>query len=166
MNILKNRLVIRGIILLAVAIALGLAFSCTRGREPGLNVIEDPDRPGRFTYKFETMGTDAGMIVNAPDRVAAQRMVEAGVREVKNADAAMSDYRADSEVSLLNREGAKGPVELWREISMTDTSQVPPPKSKTTQRAGRPGPIAGSAPATKPAPQPGETSALKPPDTK
>jgi thiamine biosynthesis lipoprotein len=58
------------------------------------------------------MGTDAGILVAAPNRGEARRMVAAALERIRAVESRMSTYRPDSEISRLNARAARQPVEL------------------------------------------------------
>ncbi len=58
------------------------------------------------------MGTFARIVVVAPDKAIADRCIEAGFVEIENVDRLMSDYKTDSEISIVNRDGFKRAVEI------------------------------------------------------
>jgi thiamine biosynthesis lipoprotein len=59
-----------------------------------------------------TMGTFAHLKAIAADTKTAKNCVEAAFTELKKADELMSDYKSDSEISLVNSEAAKGAVKV------------------------------------------------------
>jgi thiamine biosynthesis lipoprotein len=77
-----------------------------------LRVWAREGRPGRYLTAFAALGTDVHMEVAAADAADARRMFVAARSEIQRAEALMSVFREDSEVSRLNREGAAGPVAL------------------------------------------------------
>lgn len=99
----------------------GLFCGCKPAQSPaaqapdagaGLRVEQDPAHPGRFTARFETMSTEGAILVCAPGEAQARRMIAAALEPIHTVAAQMSTYRADSEVSRLNRDGSSGPVAL------------------------------------------------------
>ncbi len=58
--------------------------------------------PGRFAKRFETMGTDAAIVVYASDAAEAARFVGPAVSAIESVNALMSFYRRGSDVSALN----------------------------------------------------------------
>ncbi|MCC6466802.1 MAG: FAD:protein FMN transferase [Alphaproteobacteria bacterium] len=67
--------------------------------------------PGRigatpsWTWQGDALGTSARIQLCHPDQAQARSLVEACVAELRRLEAAFSLYRADSELSLLNRDG-------------------------------------------------------------
>ncbi|MFH1371236.1 MAG: FAD:protein FMN transferase [Planctomycetota bacterium] len=64
----------------------------------------------------EVMGTFARIVVVADDAQQARDCIEAGFDELKRIDAMMSDYKADSELSKVNRSAFAGPVRVSGEL--------------------------------------------------
>ncbi len=62
------------------------------------------------------MGTFANIVAVSDDHGVAARSVEAAFDALVAVDDMMSDYKADSELSRLNREGFPGPVEVSPEL--------------------------------------------------
>ena len=102
-------LIIIGAILLTGAAGPGLLV---RTRPAPVNVLEEPGHPGRFRYRFEVMGTEAAVLVYAPGPAAAREMIAPAVSRVRSVEKTMSTYRPESEISRLNRLGARQPVKL------------------------------------------------------
>ena len=101
------------VVALAVAAAAAAAFVGMRaavGPEPELQVLPRPGKPGRFDVSFQVMGTDARFEVAAGGLKDAERMLTPAVARTRLVESLMSNYRPESELSRLNREGAAGPV--------------------------------------------------------
>ncbi len=58
------------------------------------------------------MGTFARVVVVAANRKNAQKCIESAFDELKKVDELMSDYKSDSEISRVNRDGFKQPVRV------------------------------------------------------
>lgn len=59
-----------------------------------------------------TMGTFARIIAVAKNPATGEKCVKAGLEEIRKVDELMSDYKEDSEVSLINNEAARKAVEV------------------------------------------------------
>ncbi len=76
-----------------------------------------PKQPVQVKSAYrEVMGTFARIITVAHSQRQAQRCIEAGFDELVRIDALMSDYKADSELSKVNREAFAGPVKISPEL--------------------------------------------------
>jgi len=64
----------------------------------------------------EVMGTFARIVVVADKAQQARNCIEAGFAELRRIDALMSDYKADSELSKVNRSAFRGPVKVSDEL--------------------------------------------------
>jgi thiamine biosynthesis lipoprotein len=64
----------------------------------------------------EIMGTFARVVVVARNTQQAKTCIDAGFDEMKRIDSVMSDYKADSELSKLNREAFGNPVKASPEL--------------------------------------------------
>ncbi len=62
------------------------------------------------------MGTFARIVVIADDAQQARSCIEAGFEELRRIDSVMSDYKADSELSKVNREAFGHPVKVSDEL--------------------------------------------------
>ena len=62
------------------------------------------------------MGTFARVVAVAKHNSQAKRCIEAGFKELNRIDAMMSDYKADSELSKVNREAFARPVKVSPEL--------------------------------------------------
>lgn len=87
--------------LLAAAAPLAPAF------EPDLNVVRRAHYVMGTVFEIEAYGQDAARTAAA---------VEEAFAIIRHADEVMSDYRDDSELSRLNRDGAKGFVPLSADL--------------------------------------------------
>ena len=58
------------------------------------------------------MGTFARVVVVTPDRNTANRCIEAALAEIHKVDELMSDYKSDSEISEVNRDGFRRAVKV------------------------------------------------------
>jgi len=98
------------VLVAAVGLCLVLAGCGRRGSE--LPVKADARHPGRYLLEFEAMGTDARLIVAAPDAATARTYMRPAVLAIRRVETLMSTYRPESEISALNRMGAKQEVPL------------------------------------------------------
>lgn len=64
----------------------------------------------------EVMGTFARIVVVADNAQKARNCFEAGFEELRRIDSLMSDYKADSELSKVNRSAFGGPVKVSDEL--------------------------------------------------
>jgi thiamine biosynthesis lipoprotein len=71
-----------------------------------------PDREDFDSGRRITMGTFAWVVAVAEDSQTAASCAEKGIAEILRIEELMSDYKDDSDISLLNRDGFKGPVKL------------------------------------------------------
>jgi len=62
------------------------------------------------------MGTFARIVAVADNAQQARNCIKAGFKELKRIDALMSDYKADSELSKVNRKAFPGPVKVSDEL--------------------------------------------------
>ena len=69
-----------------------------------------------YSHKFHVMGTAAKVEFEINDPQTAKQMIEAVVAEMNRIDQQMSPYKETSELSLINREAAKGPVKISNEM--------------------------------------------------
>ena len=58
------------------------------------------------------MGTFARVVAVAADSSTAKKCIEAALAKIQKVDELMSDYKSDSEISEVNRDGAKRPVKV------------------------------------------------------
>jgi len=80
-------------------------------------VMEKIRRPVEVDGGYrEIMGTFARIVVVAKDAKQARNCIEAGFDEMRRIDSLMSDYKADSELSKVNREAFGGPVKISDEL--------------------------------------------------
>lgn len=73
----------------------------TRGVPAGLS---------RFEFSEPHMGTEARVVLYSRDRATARRAADSGFARIRALDAVLSDYRDDSELSLLAARAGQGPV--------------------------------------------------------
>ncbi|RMH11494.1 MAG: FAD:protein FMN transferase [Gemmatimonadetes bacterium] len=95
--------------LLLIATAASTLQACAGGADAG---------PVEVTRAWPVMGTMLSVTVRATDSTTARRAVEAARAAVFRVDTLMSTYRADSEVSHLNRTAGSGawtPLDPWTE---------------------------------------------------
>lgn len=64
----------------------------------------------RFEYSAMKLGSDYNLVLYAPDQRAADAAAEAASGEVDRLDQVFSDYKPDSEISLLSRATEHGPM--------------------------------------------------------
>src|SRR4030042_4175427 len=64
----------------------------------------------------KVMGTFARIVAVADDAQQARNCIEAGFDELRRIDSLMSAYKADSELSKVNREAFPGPVKVSDEL--------------------------------------------------
>lgn len=62
------------------------------------------------------MGTVCAIEVYSPDRAAAERAVNTAFEAMQEVDRRMSNYRADSELSMLNQRAAQSPIRISEEL--------------------------------------------------
>jgi thiamine biosynthesis lipoprotein len=65
---------------------------------------------GRHEYRKIVMGVDARIVLYAPDEAAARAAARAAFARMERLEDAMSDWRADSELSRLNDSAGSAPV--------------------------------------------------------
>jgi thiamine biosynthesis lipoprotein len=102
---IDNKLKVTQIIVAGVVVICVLFFVVGKyisGRGPV--TIDSGFRP--------VMGTFAHIIAVAPDSNTAQKSVEAAFDQLVAVDKLMSDYKPDSQLSLINREAFKNPVKI------------------------------------------------------
>jgi len=100
MRIESRRL--HGMLLPIIAAATILAPSCAK-REP-------------YTGETFVMGTAAWITIHGLDESAAEEAAEEAFRELHRIEAAMSNWKKESEISLLNRESDGRPYKISREL--------------------------------------------------
>jgi len=64
----------------------------------------------------EIMGTFARIVAVAADEEAGQKCIEAGFEQFRRVDDSMSDYKAESELSSVNRQGYKNEVRVSEQL--------------------------------------------------
>ena len=93
-------------VLLLIAFSL-LLLSCRRsGVAPDNRMLKETKL---------LMGTTVEITVRGEDKTLAGKAIEQAFREMEKVDDLMSTFKEDSEISLLNREGARKPVKVSRE---------------------------------------------------
>ncbi len=70
----------------------------------------------RLERSFDAMGTTYTVVAYGEDRYAMDSAIEETYEEVRRLDRLLSNYRQDSEWSLVNREAARRPVEVSQEL--------------------------------------------------
>lgn len=70
----------------------------------------------RFEYSQIIMGVQARIVLYASGELEARQAAHAAFVRLSKLEAVMSDYRADSELSRLNRGAGQGPVPVSREL--------------------------------------------------
>ncbi len=91
-----------------IVFVVGVAFAIRKLNEPKLFSVDGGYRT--------VMGTFAHIVTVSDDHSIAARSVEAAFDALVAIDNMMSDYKADSELSRLNRKGFPGPVEVSPEL--------------------------------------------------
>jgi alpha-L-fucosidase len=77
----------------------------------------EPNSPDSlFHLQRPAMGTTAEVFLYAPNVQRASELFEAAFGEIERAEAALSSFRPDSEVSRINREAGEGPVTTDPEV--------------------------------------------------
>jgi len=100
----------RIVIFLFLAVLAGLAVSTEAApADPNSAVL-------RMEESMDSMGTTYSVVVYGPDRYKMQTAVELAFEEVRRLDQLLSNYRADSELSQLNRNAAARPVKVSKEL--------------------------------------------------
>ena len=69
----------------------------------------------RFEESLDAMGTTYSIVLYGTDRYQLQAAVESAFEEVRRLDQTLSNYRADSEWSRINKEAGLHPVKISRE---------------------------------------------------
>jgi len=107
---------------LAVALAVHLAVPAgSAGADPGVEGAQPDERDGATTVVTDT-GTELGttydvvLVVPVPDVDRARGDLERARERLRALEARLSEWRPDSEISRLNRDGASGPVPLSPEL--------------------------------------------------
>ena len=70
----------------------------------------------RVERSFDAMGTTYTVVAYGHDRFAVDSAIEETYEEARRLDQLLSNYRPDSEWSLVNREAARRPVEVSQEL--------------------------------------------------
>jgi len=89
------------VILVCLSLVIMSFFSCAK-----------KDRADADSGYQMIMGTFAHVVAVAQDSDTARKCVQAALDEIRKVDAMMSDYKSDSEISRINRDGAKMAVRL------------------------------------------------------
>jgi FAD:protein FMN transferase len=84
----------------------------TETATPAVQPIGD----GFYAATFPTMGTEIGITLQAPDEAGASEAVKAAREELQRLDALMSEWRADSPISAVNRGAGGPPVQVPQEL--------------------------------------------------
>jgi len=80
-------------------------------------IMETIRRPVEIDGGYrEIMGTFARIVAVAKNEKIARRAIEAGFNEMKRIDSVMSDYKADSQLSKVNREAFEQTVKVTPEL--------------------------------------------------
>jgi thiamine biosynthesis lipoprotein len=93
----------RSIVIFVLAVFLVVALFATVVKNRHIE-LESGYRP--------VMGTFARAVVVAKDTDTAQKCIEAAFAEINKVDELMSDYKSDSEISLVNKNAAERPVQV------------------------------------------------------
>jgi len=93
-----------------LVLALGLLFLSTTGIAAGNSPLR------KFEYSLPRMGTIFRIELYAGDRDAASKAAEAAFARAEELEQIMSDYRADSELNRLAREGASAPFPVSSDL--------------------------------------------------
>jgi len=75
-----------------------------------------PGEPLRLEESLDAMGTTYSLVIYGTDRYKMMAAAEAAFDEVRRLDRMLSNYRADSDLSEINRRGADGPVKVTKEL--------------------------------------------------
>jgi len=75
----------------------------------------EPAKPLRIETTINAMGGAFSIVAYGPDANVLRSATEAAGEEVQRLEQLMSNYIEDSEWSLINRDGSKGPVQVSRE---------------------------------------------------
>ncbi|HYP09299.1 MAG TPA: FAD:protein FMN transferase [Bryobacteraceae bacterium] len=70
----------------------------------------------RLEESMDSMGTTWSLAVYGSDRFKLQAAVEEAFEEVRRLDRMLSNYRGDSELTLVNRQAGKAPVRVSKEL--------------------------------------------------
>jgi thiamine biosynthesis lipoprotein len=79
-------------------------------------VLAQADGPLKLERSTDAMGTTFSIVLYGPDRAAMNGAVDAAFEEAHRLDALLSNYRAESEWTRINREAAARPVEVSPEL--------------------------------------------------
>ena len=87
-----------------------------REKDPSSALTITGKDPSRYIQARYLMGTVCAVEVYSPDRTAAERAVNAAFGAMQEVDRRMSNYRDDSELTLLNQRAAEGDVHVSAEL--------------------------------------------------
>lgn len=73
-------------------------------------------KESHFACSYETMGTEATIVVVAPEHKTAEKYVRLAMAQIEVVNKTMNTYRPESELSRVNRDAASGPVEVSPEL--------------------------------------------------
>lgn len=82
---------------------------------PLLLVLAQPT-PSRFEYARLRMGTSVRIVLYAPDEVQARQAADSAYARIDELEAALSDYRPDSEVSRLSASSGDGERRVGQDL--------------------------------------------------
>jgi thiamine biosynthesis lipoprotein len=114
---------LRSLLLCAIAMALNttigpaLAIDSARHVSPPQTQASAERRSlPRFEFTQPHMGTSARIVLHAPDADTARRAADAGFDRIRQLDAALSDYRDDSELNRLAAHAGRGPIPIGDDL--------------------------------------------------
>lgn len=94
-----------------------LLLPCLLWVPPAAHGADPPPQPSvRVERSFDAMGTTYTVVAYGEDRFAVDAAIEETYEEARRLDQLLSNYRPDSEWSLVNREAARRPVEVSQEL--------------------------------------------------
>jgi FAD:protein FMN transferase len=96
--------------------AFALQSSCLSVLLGLAGVLAGEASPSRFEFTEPHMGTQARVVLYARSRAEAERASRAAFARIGQLDAALSDYRSDSELMGLVRSAGQGPVPVSRDL--------------------------------------------------
>ena len=87
---------------------------------PPLNAAEDPPQPPSYTFTHAAMATQFSIKMYAPSPLYTasylRKIADAAFEAIDDLEDRLSTWRPDSQISAINRRGAKGPVATSPEI--------------------------------------------------